>query len=243
MTGARPKNNENVPLTVPQRTLARPIACTVLALLMLAAAAGAWGQQGESKRQRAWNLVREAQELIAAGRTNEALERLEDAAATDPTYVEVHANFAYLFTLTGERDKALRAAENVLLLRPDHAYGRQVIKTIYYEGEFPRTIPFTSLAFSPVSFATDETLISGPEGLVRHRIAYTTSMLFHEQMDRSSGPVKVSIPVAAHNLHTLVNRSVYGFAIPPGGDDLHLRFLLSYPSATITTEEIGRAHV
>ncbi|MGE5530548.1 MAG: hypothetical protein ACM3VW_00355, partial [Bacteroidota bacterium] len=86
------------------------------------------------------------------------------------------------------------------------------------------------LGLSGVSFTNDQVrLLKGPAEEIQ-RIAYTTSMLFHEDMDRGSAPLSIPLPVTGNTLSAEVNRSCYGYTMPPQSDRYSMAFALSYPS-------------
>lgn len=202
------------------------------ALLLLACLApAAWAQ---TPRQKAWELLQTGQELVRAAKYDEAERVFLQARDLDPEYPEVYANLGYVYAEQGDRARALDAYGRLLMLKPDDGYGRAAFKRLFYDGQFPRSLRPQDLAASPVAFTRDEVRFLTPAGEERQEIAYTTSLLFHEDMKRGGGPVKVPLPVTGNQAECEVNRSVYGFMGMPGTDRLTQAFALSFPSATIS---------
>lgn len=202
------------------------------ALLLLACLApAAWAQ---TAREKAWELLQTGQELVLAAKYEEAERVFLQARDLDPEYPDVYANLGYLYAQQGDRARALEAYGRLLALRPDDSYGRAAFKRLFYDGQFPRSLRVQDLAASPVAFTTDEVRVLTPAEQ-RQPIAYTTSLLFHEDMKRGGGPVKVPLPVTGNQAECEVNRSVYGFVGLPGGEQLTQVFALSFPSATISS--------
>ncbi|NPV47372.1 MAG: tetratricopeptide repeat protein [Armatimonadetes bacterium] len=201
------------------------------ALLLLAFLAPlAWAQ---TPRQKAWELLQTGQELLRAAKYEEAERVFLQARDLDPEYPDVYANLGYLYAERGDRARALEAFGQLLALRPDDSYGRAAFKRLFYDGQFPRSLRPQDLAASPVAFTRDEVRFLTP-GDQRQPIAYTTSLLFHEEMKRGGGPVTVPLPVTGNQADCEVNRSVYGFLGMPGAEQLTQVFALSFPSATIS---------
>ena len=138
--------------------------------------------------------------LIAAGRYEDAERKLQEARDLDPTYPAVYSNFGYLYDAWREhvkdvattdqiialRTKALDAYGQLLTLSPDDAYGREHIKPLFYEGYFPRAVREPYLAFSSVGFVNDVVRV----GDLTRRLAYTNSVLFHEDTKRGGAQPK-----------------------------------------------------
>lgn len=188
----------------------------------------------QGDRARAWDLITGAQELIKTGRFEEAQRRLLQARDLDPAYPEVHANLGYLYVTSGDRAQALDAYGQLLTLRPDHEYGRSAFRKLFHEGPFPRVMRAPFMAFSGVAFENDEVRLQTASGELRRRLAYTTSLLFHEDMGRGQGPVAVRLPVTGNALSSPLNRSCYGYVMPPDTDRFSLAFSLSWPSETLS---------
>lgn len=206
------------------------IRVALIALLLLVMAALA---QAQEARQKAWGLLRDGQEAMRAGRYEDAERLIGQARDADPNYPDVYANLGFLYEHR-DRVKALDAYGHLLTLRPEDDYGRSAFKRLFFEGPFPRVLRAPYLAFSPVNFTTDEVRLVTAAGPVRRRLAYTTSLLFHEDMDRGAGPVAVPMPVTGTQAVCQVNRSCYGYVMPADTDRYSLAFILSYPSATLS---------
>ena len=187
----------------------------LLAALLTLAGARVWAQ---GAREKAWQLLKSGQELTRAAKYDEAEKVILQARDADPDYPDVYANLGYLYCAQGDRAKALDAYGHLLALRPDDEYGRKAFKRLFFDGQFPRSLRAPYLTLSPVAFTTDEVRLTGPGGESRRRIAYTTSLLFHEDMGRGQGPVAVPLPVTGNKVECKVNRACYGFVLPPDSD-------------------------
>ncbi len=187
-----------------------------------------------AQRQKAWQLIKEARELILAGRFAEAEQKLLRAKELDPTYPEIYVNLGYLYNdrVWPNREKALEAYGQLLLLRPERQDAREQMRRLFYEEgkPFPRLIRAPYLAFSGVNFALEEVQI----GSQRQGIAYTTSILFHEEMSREGEPVRVPLPATGNKAFCAVNRSCYGYILDAQSDRYLLRFILSWPSELLS---------
>lgn len=207
----------------------------IMALLPLSSAALA--ADASAQRQEAWNLLKVARDLIAESKFPEAEAKLLQAQELDPTYPEVYANLGYLYhdRVWPNRTKALEAYGQLLTLRPDREDARRQVKRLFYEGPFPRIIRAPYLAFSSVGFDTDEVRVGG----ATRGIAYTTSLLFHEDMGLDGAPPKIPVPVTGDRVFATVNRSCYGYTMPADSDRYLLAFALSWPSETLSA---GKNH-
>lgn len=209
-----------------------------------------WAQDGATpspKREQIWKLFTGADEQIKAGNYQEAEKLLLQAKDLDPNYDWTYENLGCLYDtwhqalaqtatseqLTSLRTRALEAYGQLVTLRPDHPKGRAQVKRLFYDGEFPRVIRAPYLAYSGVGFTSDEVRAAG----VTRRIAYTNSLLFHEDMKRGPGPappVQIPVPVTGEKRSWPVNRSCYGYTMGPDTDRFALGFVLSWPSETLS---------
>jgi len=213
------------------------------------AAPGGDGAAAGRQRQQAAELLKTAQELVAAARFEEAERKLQDARALDPAYPAVYSNLGYLYDAWRERLKDIGTADQIIALRtkaldaygqlltlwPDDAYGREHIKPLFYQGQFPRVIRAPYLAFGSVGFVNDEVRV----GDLTRRLAYTNSLLFHEDMKREGGPrdgepAQIPVPVTGEKVYCQVNRSCYGYTMAADSDRYMLGFILSWPSETLS---------
>lgn len=201
-------------------------------LLLAILAATAAAPQSEP-RQQAFALLQAAQDLVKAGQYAAAEQKLQAARELDPRYPDVYLMFGYLYSSMGDRARALEAYGQLLTLKPDSDYGRKEIRRLFYSGEFPRSVRAPYLAFSGVGFANEEVRLQAAAGTATRRLAYTTSLLFHEDMKGGGGPVEIALPVTGDEVRCLVNRSRYGFLLPPDNDRYKLALALSYPSETL----------
>jgi tetratricopeptide (TPR) repeat protein len=206
--------------------------CLILTLTLLIALPLA----AQGNREQTWELIGAAQKLIETQQYGEAEAKLLQAKALEPEYPDVYSNLGYLYYKWGHRAKAMDAYGQLLSLRPDHAEGRKAMKLLFYSGDFPRTVRAPYLAFSGVGFATDEVRVQTAEGEGRRRIAYTTSMLFHEAMKQPGKPATVPaipIPVTAEKAVCRVNRSCYGYVMDADSDQYRLALIISWPSSVL----------
>lgn len=185
--------------------------------------------QDDSHKQ-AWELLQPGRELLKAGNYAEAEKKFLAARDVDPRCADVFLNLGSLYAFLKDKPKALEAYGQLLTLKPDNDWGRRETKRLFFEGQFPRVIRATYLPFSSVGFANDQVRLVGPSGETSRRLAYTTSLLFHEDMGRGAGPVKIALPVTGNAQSSEVNRSCYGFTMPADSDRYTMAFALSYPS-------------
>jgi len=193
-------------------------------------------------REEAVRLVKEARQLIAVDKYNEARHKLAQAAEADVRYPEIYANLGYLDELTATKEQALAHYGHTLQLQAEHKYARSRFRHLFFAGPFPRWISLGFMKYSPVSVAVDScqvrsTDLAGPARRYQRRFAYTTSLLFPEEMGRGDPAPAIKIPAAgeASGLTAVVNRASYGWVMSPDSDALHLRFVVQYPSATISS--------
>jgi hypothetical protein len=213
----------------------RALLPVILSFLVLASLA----QADSAKRQEADALVLAGRTLLAQGNFAEAEKKLLAARDLDPRYPDIYSNLGVLYIQLKDKAKALDAFGQLLTLKPENEYGRNELKRLFYTlgknqpgdlGLFPRQIRAPHLGFSGVSFTSDQVRLLKGSTDETQRIAYTTSMLFHEDMDRGSAPISVPLPVTGNTLSAEVNRSCYGFTMAPQSDRYTMAFALSYPS-------------
>ncbi len=184
-------------------------------------------------------LIRESQELVEAGDAPGALAKLDEAARLAPDYPAVHANLGYLHEREKDTLGALDSYARLLELRPDDEYGRARVKHLFFGGTFPRALRMSLLQFSPVSFVTDESRLRAADAVaeVTRRIAYTTGMLYPDQMADGGAPVVTEIPSAGGQGavgSASFNRVCYGYTSAPGSDDLTVNLAMYYPSPLLS---------
>ncbi len=211
----------------------RAVAVGIL-LLFVAVAAGA-----DTPEATVLRLVRESQELADAGDLAGARAKLDEAAKLAPAYPAIYANLGYLCERQGETLHALDNYARVLELRPDDEYARTRIRRIFLGGPFPTRLRTSLLRFSPVSFVTDECLMRTADGTaqVTRRLAYTTGLLYPDEMGETGEPLLTQIPSAGGQGvvgAARFNRVCYGFVAPAGSEDLDLSLVTYYPSALLS---------
>lgn len=195
--------------------------------------------QDDDPRARAAQLVREAQALADDGRRDQAMARLLQALELAPDYPSIYAHMGYLHELEGNTTKALASYGQLLELQPGDEYARARITHLFLGGKFPRRLRTSLLRFSPVSFVTDECRIEAPVGVdeLRRGIAYTSDVIYPEEMKRGDGPLEKDIPSAGGQGvvgTALFNRVCYGFIAVPEGDELLMTSQLLYPSPLLS---------
>ncbi len=193
----------------------------------------------DDPRARVVELVRESQELADAGDRDGAMDRLLQALEIDPDYPSIHSHLGYLYELEGEPLKALASYGRLLELRPEDEYGRSRVTHLFFGGPFPRRLRMSLLKFSPASFVTDECRVQLGSGMAEltRRIAYTTGVVFPEEMEDNGGPIVKEIPSAGGQGvvgRARFNRACYGYTAVPEGEDLHLTVMVHYPSRLLS---------
>lgn len=213
----------------------------MIAIALWAMAATLCGTPACADRTEAARLVVEARELIALDKYAEARDKLAEAVAAAPEYPEIYANLGYLDELTAAKERALANYGRTLELRSGHKHARNRFRHLFFEGHFPRWISLRFVKYGPVSLVTETCQarfadLTGLSRLHQRRFAYTTSLLFPEEMDRGDPALQIRIPAAGEDpgLSTVVNRATYGLTMEPDTDVLRLRFVVQYPSATIS---------
>jgi len=190
-------------------------------------------------RAKVAELIQQSQRLADEGDRTAAMDRLLRALEIAPDNPSIHAHMGYLYELEDQPLKALSSYGRLLELRPDDEYGRGRITHLFFGGPFPRRLKLSLLTYSPVSFVTDQCRVqlgAGLDGLQR-RIAYTTGVVFPEEMEDGAGPVVTEIPSAGGQGvvgRARFNRACYGYVAVPEGEDLRLTVMVHYPSALLS---------
>ena len=197
-----------------------------------------------SDRTEAVSLVEEAQQLIEQAKYDPARAKLQAALKTDPTYAEAYATLGHLHELDGQVEQAIDSYGHALELAPNHSFAQLHIRHLFYEAHFPRWLKLDYLDFSPIFAVVDtcQTKLPNqdqPETVIRHDFAYTTSLIFPEEMGRTDPAVKVHIPSTGSGspIYATVNRVCYGLLKRPNSRRLDLRFVVQYPSRTISQSD------
>lgn len=198
----------------------------VILLLLLPAL----GQAQDDSHKQAWALLQPGRDSLKAGDYAEAEKKFLAARDLDPRCPDVYLNLGNLYALLKDKPKAVEAYGQLLTLKPDNEWGRREMKRLFFEGQFPRMIRASFLPFSGVGFTNEGVRLASPSGETTRRIAYTTSLLFHEDMGRGDGPIRVALPVTGNAESSDVNRSCYGFTMAPDTERYNMAFALSYPS-------------
>ncbi len=212
-------------------------------VLVVAASLGAI-TPSYADRTQAVRLVQEAQQLLEQGKHPEARKKLAEALQADPSYPEAHANLGYLHEVSGEIEEALDRYGLALKLAPGHTYSRGRMRQLFYTARFPRWIKLDYLRYGPLSLVIDRCQIKLPADIPaaparRFQFAYTTSLLFPEEMGRDDPAPRIRLPATEGNsgVYAIVNRVSYGMIRRPNSPVLDLRFVVQYPSRTISQSD------
>ncbi len=215
---------------------AASVAATMVVVLVLPwAIAPAYADRTE-----AVELVEQAQELLDQGQHEQARKQLAVALKADPTYPEVHAQLGFLHEASGEIERAVDCYGQVLQLAPNHSHARARMRYVFYQARFPRWVKLDYLKYSPISVVVDkcQVRLPGADALRSRRrldFAYTTSLLFPEEMGRSDPAPRIPIPAGQYGrAYATVNRVCYGLVGRPNSQVTDLRFVVQYPSQTIS---------
>jgi len=194
------------------------------------------------QRQRATALIEAAEELNRDGDWEQAVELLTEAANTDPTYAQPHIWLGYIHqqqyaaatTVDAAREHrtaAITAYAGALAIAPEDEYSRRSVSGLLFDGEFPRTLDVAALGYTPTRFIVSNCRLTGigDGGAAAQRgWAYTASVVFPpEHEDRTGIEVWPQDPRELRRY----NRVSYGYAADPESKQLHLRFIVYYPSA------------
>jgi len=197
-----------------------------------------------SDRTEAVTLVEEAQQLIEQVKYEEARATLQAALKADPAYAETYATLGHLHELCSEVEQAVDSYGHTLELAPNHSFAQTRMHHLFYEAHFPRWLQLDYLKFSPISAVVDTCQTRLPNqdrsgAVVRHDFAYTTSLIFPEEMGRTDPAVKVRIPSTGGDspIYATINRVCYGLVKRPNSQRLDLRFVVQYPSRTISQSD------
>ncbi|HEY3397156.1 MAG TPA: hypothetical protein VGM19_05785 [Armatimonadota bacterium] len=210
------------------------LSCLFLAALALA------GPPARADRAAALPLLEQARGQVEATQYDEARQSLQAALQADPTFLDALLYLGYLEELTGQADAAVAAYGRALLLAPTNQYARDHYHAIFYGPHFPRRIPVEQLPLSPVPLTLDAahaepaSVLGGPNRT--ERLAYTTGLLFPDQMRSGGAVLSVPLPSAGVEAKQMANfnRVCYGFTAPAGSPDALLRVAVYYPSANLS---------
>lgn len=96
--------------------------------------AWAYTREGLARSPNDWQLLHRQGLLLAAeGRLDAAIDSMRRAAASTAAAHKAYANLALLLLRRGNRDEALRAAEQAVQLQPDTAHNQRVLGIVTYE--------------------------------------------------------------------------------------------------------------
>lgn len=191
-------------------------------------------------RSQALQLTAHARELIDQGKYAEAREVLDHALEADPNFADVYINLGYLEELNGTGEGAAAAYGQALTINPLNDYARQRFNSLFYGTHFPRRLKLTHLPLLPVRTVLGEVKIDTSLPPTRHRrkasLAYTTGMLYPEQMHSGGALLSIPLPIAGRESgeRCRLNRVCYGLAALPGSTELCMRVAVYYPSPNLS---------
>ena len=157
----------------------------------------------------------------------------------DPRFLEAWLNLGYLEEVQGQIEPALVDYGQALTLSPASTYAQEHFRALFYAKRFPRRIPLAHLALVPVPLTADvargDNCLPPTSTPREERIAYTTDLIFPDQMRANAGLLSVPLPVTgAAEQSAAFNRVCYGFTAAPDATALTMRVAVYYPSATLT---------
>ena len=200
-------------------------------------------------RAAAQTLLAQARPLVDAGKYDDARPLLNQAVAADPQLPDAWANLGWLDELQTNYDAALAEYGRALSLFPDMVYAQERFRGLFYGHRFPRQIPLDQLNLVPVTLTADEArAVTGLplDSAVRsERIAYTTGVIYPDQMRETGALLTLPLPGEGGAGTTVsFNRVCYGYtAAPvagrPGASQLVMRVAVYYPSPTLAAADYG----
>ncbi len=180
-------------------------------------------------------IVRQARELIDAGKLKDAATLLRTAVADNPASVQLRINLGYVYELLGQQEEAVQQYAAVRTMAPSNPYASDRLRKIFFGRHFPRWVNVRYLSSLPVSMVRFQ--VRRPDGAVVDA-AVTVSELFPEQMRTQGKPVSIVVPPQAEDGERCqFNRVVYAYAaLNPGGVKLVQRGQVYYPSALLSVD-------
>lgn len=155
------------------------------------------------------SVVRQARQLIAAEKLDDAVGLLTAALERFPTDPEIHNNLGYIFELQRRVDDAAEHYAATLTYSPSNRYAADRLESIFFGEVFPSRLRLEYLAGLPVRFARLQ--IVGPDGVTHHAVV-SVSTLYPPEMRHTSRPVRRVVPPGVDNGEVCqFNRVVYVF--------------------------------
>ena len=214
----------------------RRLTCSLLVaglagLLAVGAAAGAPAEDPSG-------LVARAQKLIEDGKQNEAETVLLEAVKAGPRHVPAFLALAELYESMDRKEEAMELYGHVLSrIDARQQRARDRFRRLFYDGRFPRELRFGYLKHGPVAFDVDQCRLSDEFRVSAdpvRRFAYTTSLIFPEELTRGKAAPWVRLPPSSGTYgNSMYNRVCYGVIADPGTEIMRTRWVLGYPSPTI----------
>lgn len=208
----------------------RLLAAAALAAGVVATAAHAQSADPEA-------LVAQAARLTEQGDAAHAEALLMQAIKAAP-HIPAFLALGELYEATDRKEEALEVYGHVLSrVEPDEPTARARVRRLFFEGRFPREAQLQYLGLGPVSFTVDRCLLSddyAARPVATRRLAYTTSLLFPEELTRGKAAPWVRLPASSGVFANLMyNRVAYGMAADPGTDVMRTRWMAGWPSPTV----------
>lgn len=143
-----------------------------------------------------------------------------------------------LYEATDRKEEAFEVYGHVLLrLEPENRAARERVRRLFFGGRFPREARLQYLGLGPVSFTVDRCLLSddyAARPVSDRRLAYTTSLLFPEELTRGKAAPWIRLPASSGVFANLMyNRVAYGMAADPGTEVMRTRWMAGWPSPTV----------
>ena len=186
---------------------------------------------------RAAQLTAQAQALLAQEEYEPARGLLEQALQAQPGYLDAYLNLGYLAERQDQVEAALEAYAQALQISPGQGYAADRFSTLFRRGRFPQRLSPAVLALAPVPLTLDR--VRAAPGLpgqalpVEAALAYTTGLLYPDQMRTGDGLPQIALPGGEQ---ARFNRVAYGFLAEPTGGDLVMRVAVYYPSPTVSDQ-------
>lgn len=216
----------------------RPAAQAGLLCCALTAAALAAGvPAADAQAADPQGLVAQAGKLIEQGDAAQAEALLMQAVKAAP-HVPAFLSLGELYEATARKEEALEVYGHVLSrIEPENRAARERVRRLFFEGRFPREAQLQYLSLGPVSFTVDRCLLSddyAARPVASRRLAYTTSLLFPEELTRGRAAPWVRLPASSGVFANLMyNRVAYGMAADPGTEVMRTRWMAGWPSPTV----------
>ena len=205
-------------------------------LLLTLALALALPLPASADRAQAQALLAQARGLIDQAKYDEARPLLDQALQADPRYPDAWVNLGYLEELQGHVEAALAGYGQALTVFPAQPYAQEHFHSLFYGRRFPRRLPVDQLPLVPVAITVDKARATSSYPLAavlrEQRLAYTTGLIYPDQMREKGALLTVPLPAAGETAgqQLSVNRVCYGYTGPADSPSLAMRVAVYYPS-------------